>query len=94
MLHVPDFIVKKIEKIITNFMWNNNRNCIINDIENGGINIVDVRSKINSLKASWVIKWEGYPRWVPVADVFLKHVGLDFELCLQMNLKSNILNSA
>ena len=55
-----DDFVKNINKLIYNFIWNSRdrikRNVLINTIENGGIGIVDVESKLKALKASWVTR--------------------------------------
>ena len=45
---------------------------MINSIENGGVNIVDVRSKISSLKAAWIIKWLEKLIWSVIASEFFK----------------------
>ena len=50
--------IKKINKLIYNFIWNSTdrirRNVLISPIECGGIRIVDVETKWKALKASWV----------------------------------------
>ena len=47
---VPERIVVKIEKMISHFIWHGkkriNRNCAINSVENGGLNLMDVRLEI------------------------------------------------
>ena len=55
LLVVPERVVVKIERMISHFIWHGknriNRNCVTNSVENGGLNLVDVRLKIKSLKA-------------------------------------------
>ena len=50
--------IKKFNKLIYNFIWNKRdrikRNSIIGSIDNGGIGIVDIETKMHALKASWV----------------------------------------
>ena len=53
---VPNKIIEKIEQLIDKFMWNGNKSrvnktSLINPIDNGDVNLVHVRSKIQSLKA-------------------------------------------
>ena len=73
-------------------MWNNrdriNRKCTINTVENGGVNVIDVRSKIQSLKIPWLIRWLKSPLWEPVAEAFLKKIGCSLQMLLHMNIKS------
>ena len=88
---VPEPIIAKIEKMVSKFLWHGrdriSRNCIINDIENGGINIVDVKTKINSLKAGWVKRWLNHPPWTVVAQSYIEKLGFNFDLLFSMNVK-------
>ena len=59
ILTFPDSeYIKKFNKLIYNFIWNKRdrikRNSIIGSIDNGGIGIVDIETKMHALKASWV----------------------------------------
>lgn len=58
VLKVPTEIVKQINKIFYNFIWNKNdrikRTTLINEYEKGGMRMVDVESMIESLKAAWI----------------------------------------
>ena len=61
ILNYPkDQIIKLFNKRIFNFIWNKKdrikRNTMIGNIYQGGINLVDIESKIKSLKAAWVKK--------------------------------------
>ena len=73
-------------------MWNNrdriNRKCTINTVENGGVNVIDVRSKIQSLKIPWLIRWSKSPLWEPVTEAFLKKIDCSLQMLLHMNIKS------
>ena len=55
-----DQTIKLINKKIFQFIWNKKdrikRNTMIGSICNGGINLVDIDSKIKSLKAAWIRK--------------------------------------
>ncbi len=58
LLETNNEIVKRINKITYDFIWRKKdrikRKTIIGSISNGGISMIDIECKINSLKASWV----------------------------------------
>jgi hypothetical protein len=58
VLDVPTEIVKDVNRLIYNFVWNKTerikRKTLINDYENGGIKMVDIESMIDGLKAAWI----------------------------------------
>ena len=90
LLPVPEAIIQNIEKMISQFMWKGrnriNRNCLINSVENGGLNLVDVQSKIKSLEAGWVNRWLNEPQRAPIAESFLTNIGGSLQLFLKMNV--------
>ena len=55
-----DETIKLLNKSIFHFIWNKRdrikRNTMIGNISEGGISLIDIKSKIKSLKASWVGK--------------------------------------
>ncbi len=58
LLNIPNDIIKRINRLMYNFIWKSKnrikRNVLIGNQEKGGINMVDVESKIKALKAAWV----------------------------------------
>ena len=58
MLPVPQDIVKSINKIIYKFLWNGvekiKRTTLINDIQQGWVSMIDIKSQFSALKAAWV----------------------------------------
>ena len=90
VLSVPEHIIVKVEKMVSHFLWYGknriNCNCVISSIENGGLNIVDIRSKIKSLKAGWIIWWTKNAIWSPIAESYVNKIGGNFKLFLQMNV--------
>ena len=61
ILKLPDQKeIKYINKPIFSSLWSNKdrikRNTMIGTIEQGGIGIVDIESKLKTIKASWVEK--------------------------------------
>ena len=57
-LPVPEKTVKEINQKIFRFLWGKRdrikRKSIINKLEHGGLNMVDVSSQINAIQATWV----------------------------------------
>ena len=89
---VPNKIIEKIEQLIDKFMWNGNKSrvnktSLINPIDNGGVNLVHVRSKIQSLKALWLVRWLKDPLWKPIADSLLRKIRCCLPMLFHMNLK-------
>ena len=61
ILNLPDQNeVKYVNKIIYSFLWSAKdritRNMMIGSIEQGGIGIIDIESKLKAIKASWIGK--------------------------------------
>jgi len=58
VLNVPKEIVKEVNKLVYNFVWNNTerikRKTLINTYENGGMNMLDIECMIDALKAAWI----------------------------------------
>ena len=57
---IPESIVKEYNRLITNFIWNNGKSKVAlsklqNNKKNGGLKLVNLKLKDESLKASWVI---------------------------------------
>jgi len=80
---VPQSVVKQIEKLLYKFIWKSKdrikRNKLINNIEDGGMNMIDIVSQFESLKAIWVNRisqansthnWSRLPRF------YLNKIGL------------------
>ena len=94
LLPVPENIIKCIDSIIMQFLFKNrqriNHKCLINSIENGGIGVVDILSKIMAFKVSWVCRWLKKPLWTMVANTFLGNVGCTYEMLLCMNINDRM----
>ena len=60
MLPVPKAVIKSINVMIFNFLWGGKnkvkRSTVINNVKNGGLNMLDVESFFAALKASWVTR--------------------------------------
>ena len=93
LLHVPEWVIDRIEKSITNFLWQNrdriNRNCIIANILDGGLNLVDVKCKIAALKATWISRWISSAHllaWHNSASMILKKISLNLDIMTSFNV--------
>ena len=58
MLVIPDGIIKQVDRMLFNFLWDGrdriSRKAMIGRIEDGGINMIDVKSQCKSIKAAWI----------------------------------------
>ena len=56
----PEHIIKRLNRIFFKFLWRSKdkvkRIKVIQDMKNGGLNMIDLQSFIKSLIASWVIR--------------------------------------
>ena len=81
---VPDYIIKRIERILFKFLWQSNekvkRTVLIQGLDRGGLNMIDVRVFCNSLSASWITRiLEANPNqdsWVQLPRYFLGTVDI------------------
>jgi hypothetical protein len=60
VLGTPEWVIKKYNHMITNFLWDNKPAkikyaCLINTLENGGLKLQDLKNKSQSLKLKWII---------------------------------------
>ena len=85
-MEVPKEVIKAINKIIYNFLWNKidriKRKTLINDFSKGGIRMVDVESMISGLKAAWIPRLLKCKRSRCMFDVYLKKVNLNVKVLL------------
>jgi len=90
MLHVPDEIYKMLNKCIYEFIWNKvdriKRNTMINKLENGGLNMIDIESKANSLKAAWIPRLLVNKRLSSVLNMYLERENMSLEMLLNGNI--------
>ena len=59
-LTVPEKIIKEIDQRILKFLWGKRdrikRKSIVNKLEDGGLNMIDLRSHISAIKAVWAAR--------------------------------------
>ena len=86
---VPDGLVKKINKIFYQFLWRSHdkvsRNKVMQDVVNGGLNMMDMQLFFNALKASWINRIQTADpntcNWVQLPKIYLYKLdeqGLNF----------------
>jgi len=59
VIHTPDIVVKEVKELIVNFMWDGKGkkiayDVLIQNIQDGGLKLVDFESKVKTLKVSWI----------------------------------------
>lgn len=92
LLDVDDSHIKTINRILYDFMWYNKeriqRNTLIGDIHKGGIAMIDVESKVRSIKASWIKHLIETTKWSGVLKTQLYELGLSIGYMLKCNFTS------
>ena len=59
VIHVPCRVIQEVKQIVTDFIWNDKPpkiayNVMIQNIENGGLKLVDFESKLKSIKVGFI----------------------------------------
>ena len=88
ILSTPEDIIKRIQTTIFNFIWNKKdrikRNNIIGLKNQGGLGLVDVRSKIQALQASWIPRiFNTDSSWKIFPNFYANNIGLDITSLLK-----------
>ena len=86
-LAVPDKVIKQIDQQIFRFLWGKRdrikRKSIINKVEEGGLDMIDVRSQLNAIKAAWVGRIMSAPHdhlWSFLPKSYFSKFGKDYFL--------------
>ena len=85
--------LKYINKLFYNFLWGKRdrikRNVMINNIEDGGVSMVDIESHCESLKAGWIKRMinDEDCNWNFLSKMYLQSFGKDYQI-LQCNFIS------
>jgi hypothetical protein len=61
VLHTPKWVIIRYNQLIRDFIWNNKpakvkHLCLINSIENGGLKLQNLETKLESIKFKWIQK--------------------------------------
>ena len=78
-IHIPDSVIKEVNDAIFKFLWSNKRskiakNCIISEIENGGLKMPDFQLKVQALQAAWIRRMiqSKNKSWIELLKYFYK----------------------
>ena len=92
VLTTPVVVIESLNKLIFDYIWGKNhkvrRATIIGDYENGGLKIVDLESKINAIKTSFIPKFFENNSLSQILKHYLSELGFDLQNLLKMNFKS------
>jgi hypothetical protein len=96
-LCIPNYLVKKVEKIFYTFLWGKSekvkRKKLIQKTSQGGLNMVDIQSYLDSLSATWITRIrESDPnvdQWAQLPNVFLKVINVN-DIGLVLNFDNTV----
>jgi hypothetical protein len=90
IIHIPHNVYVEVKRLITSFIWNNKPskikyNVLINHFEEGGIKLMDLHTKIKSLKIFWInrILSNENSNWVYLTRLVLKTDNIRRKIILQ-----------
>ena len=87
VLYTPPEVTKRIESIIYTFLWekcHRVKKTIVNNCINGGLNMIDIQSKLYALKATWTPKFlKIRNRIANIANMYLISINLNMSLILR-----------
>ena len=99
IIHVPETVYLEVKKIIVNFIWDGKPpkiayNTLIQDIENGGLKLIDLKTKVKSLSMSWIRRLgdANCGKWKAIPKLIYKTNDLNFFFkCNSKPISSNVL---
>ena len=93
-LYVPKTFIQSLEKTMYNFLWGSKREKVkrsicINSVEQGGLDMIDLKSKLQSLKLSWITKYlkNRHLPWMFLFAFWIEKIG-PIPLCFKFNCSS------
>ena len=96
-ISIPSWAVNEINKEFFQFVWRNKRDKIarkvmINEIERGGLNMLDFRSFCLSMKAVWAVKLnksdgEG---WSIIPKKYFENCGIEVLMCMNSETEKQL----
>ena len=93
MLPAPFEILKKVEKLIFNFLWGKvdkiRRRSLICPMEEGGLNMLDCQSFFLSLKATWINRLSSKRAWTYLPKFYMDKIAPSHVL-LTMSFEESI----
>ena len=99
MIEMPGDVLNKANKIFYDFLWGGkkgkvNRSIVINKLEKGGLQMINLRSMVKALKCRWISRIINGKNelWITILEAYLSKYG-GSELILKYNMDKSILNS-
>ena len=98
-INTPTWVINEVNKIFFAFIWKGKRDKIcrkvmINEIENGGMNMIDVKLFNTALKANWVSRiWTRETEsWTIIPRKYMKGYNINMLMCMNFDQKKTITN--
>ena len=106
VLYVPPIVYTEIKSLVTNFIWNNGLpkiayNTLINNKDNGGLGLIDLKTNTIALQINWIqrmyndndVKWTGALRyWIKDKDLNELLIGTNNKITIYNKFYENIIN--
>ena len=102
-LCVPEKVIKEIDHKIFKFLWGKRdrikRKSVINNLESGGLNMMNVRAQFSALKATWACRIANVAEdheWSYLPKLYLSKFGEDYfvlKTTVTQNVAFSILNT-
>lgn len=95
--YIPEYVIGKVNKLLYNFIWKNKDrikcHTIINKLEEGGLNMIDIECQFQAVKATWIprILSQSDQNWPAISLYFFNkiapnniwlHMNVDTETCM------------
>ena len=95
-INTPTWVINEVNKMFFAFIWKEKRDKIcrkvmINEIENGGMNMIDVKLFNTVLKANWVSRiWTRETEsWTIIPRKYMKGYNINMLICMNFYQKKN-----
>ena len=94
-MNVPEFVIKTVNKLLFNFLWNSEREKVkrkstTQHLEYGGLKMIDLQNQIRALKIKWISRLfseKNSGLWIKIANYWFKQIG-GLNFVLNLNCKS------
>ena len=92
VLYTPPEVTKRIESIMYTFLWEQchrvKKTIVTQENINGGLNMIDIQSKLYALKATWIPKFlNNRNRIAKIVNMYLTSINLNMSLILRTTFR-------
>ena len=89
--------IKEIDKILYNYLWDNKphkiaKTVMLNEVDEGGLHMVDTATKNTSLKIAWIKRLAQSDKFT-ISPLIDKYCKIDTQLLLKCNIHENDISS-